>query len=227
MLRTITAFAALLLMTMAASAAFAIELTESADKRLSCPDLGNTHQCASRWEVKLSAAHPGLVKRTDSAVSFLLLDGSQKRFAADDPDSLVPVELLLNERFLAVWEQWSEGNTWWLLDRKSGALTEIFGYPLLSPDGSRFVAASTDLEANFSRTVLNVYSIGPSGLTRDFEAIGGKEQWLPKWGASSVSWRDDTTIVFRRQLAPNYKLAPGTEAVVLRDGAWRIEKAPA
>jgi hypothetical protein len=215
-----------LLAAAAASRAYAIDLTDTADSRLSCPDLRNTHQCAARWEATLSAAHPNLISRTADELSIGLLDGSRKRMEAECPECLLPVELLAAGRFLAIWEQWSEGNTWWLLDRKTGAMREIFGYPLLSPDGSRFAAVSTDLDAGFSRTILNIYAIEASGVMNAFEGISGKAQWEPEWGATNIRWRNNTTLEFRRASAPDYRLSPEVEVLILRDGNWRIEKAP-
>ena len=150
-------------------------------------------------------------------------------------DSIVdrydPVRVLLQARvvrnhtyrFAFIREQYGEGNTWHVLDRKNGKLTPVDGYPLFSPNGKAFVAIQTDLDAQYSSTRMDVYDASGPAPRRLFQTLTDEESLFPKWGPVSVYWCDNATIVFQRAVGEAYVRSDTLEALALRNGRWRME----
>jgi hypothetical protein len=147
-----------------ASSATAINIT-GVKGRLECPELLNTQLCAEKYEGRLLAYHPDLASRKPGRLQIRLNNG--KLFSFKDKDgSFNLVELSADSAFLILREQFFEGNTWYLLDFRRDVLREIYGYPLFSPDQTKFVAIAEDLEAQYSSTLFDIYEITPRGVVR-------------------------------------------------------------
>jgi hypothetical protein len=171
-----------------------IELTQVRGKFI-CPDLQNTGQCAERFAKKFDTAHPGLVRRDTSDRPQIKLRNEQYfSFSAigEETDSFAVLELQANDRFAIIRQQFFEGNSWQILDLENGQLTEIYGYPLFSPDKTKFAAASEDLMAGFSETVLDIYQVSADGVLRTFRAIRPKDDWA----ARNIRWEGKDVIRF-------------------------------
>lgn len=207
-----------------------IEITQVAGK-FSCPELDNQQECAIKFEKLFLDAHPGFVSQDEKFLRIrskagryvLLRNGDPEVF----PDSSCPrnvLELQGNGKFLVMREQFFEGNTWQLLDLRNGKLTETFGYSLFSPSGARFVAASEDLDAGYSDTVLDIYQVSASGIKRTFRAIQPKE---PGWAARDIRWDGEDTIRF---LQVKYSPASPTgfeeipAYLLYRNGSWELHQ---
>ena len=196
-------------------------LTQAAGHALACPTIQNQQGCAILWEKRFQAAFPGVVTRRGTDLKIKLLNG--RIFTVDDREQSNNVIALAGRGcFLAIRRQYYEGNSWDILDRRTGKLTEIFGYPLFSPDGTHFVAATTDLDAQYSDTVLDVYDVTPDGIVRHFSALGGKPE--ADWGPGNVRWHGNDAIVFR-MLRINDALDNDTGSrarLVRRHGRWSL-----
>lgn len=210
-----------------ASAAFAqswhVTLTDSRDQPLACPGVQNMHECATIWEAKVSRERAGLVARLGGRLRVTLLDGEQRPLWGQCAICFVLVALSADERFAIIREQYGEGNTWHVLDRKNGRLTLVDGYPLFSPDGKTFVAIQTDLDAQYSATLMDVYDASGATPRRVFKTLTDEESWSPEWGPASVYWCDNATIAFQRAVGEAYVKSDTLEALVLRNGRWRME----
>lgn len=166
-------------------------LTE-VDGRLECPDLGNLHACASRFENALMTANPGLLIRKDKVLKVALPGG----FFFDIPDEsglFNVVETAAAGRFVVLREQLTEGDSWHILDRENRTMTEIFAYPLFSPDNRRFVVAGINLDSRWTATILDLYEVSPQSITRVFRGI---PEEMPDWGPSHVSWLNNESVDF-------------------------------
>lgn len=218
MSRAVTSFLlAAVFLVIGLDMAKAIEITQVRGK-FECPDLNNQQECAIRFERIFLAAHPGLVSRKNGRITIGLWSG---RFFTipDKEESLNVVELGGNGRFVVIRDQQYEGNTWRVLDLKTGKLTEIFGYPLFSPDRGKFVAASQDLEADYSVTIFDIYRVTPRGIVRAFRGIPVSEtDWAPR----NVAWSGNDTIRFYRTSVDGTRYREIPELVVFGRGVWKI-----
>lgn len=202
--------------------AAAITITQVQGK-FECPNQDNQQACAILFEERFLKEHPGLVSRDGDRLK-IRLQNKRYAFIADAAKYMNVLELERMGRFLAIREQFYEGNTWHILDMRNGKRTDIAGYPLFSPDGNTFVAASEDLDAMWSDTVLDVYQITESGIRRTFRGISAKN---PTWAARNVFWESNDRIRFSRATL-SQKSPSGyaeTPASLSRQGkGWVIQK---
>ncbi len=211
-----------------AGSAFAqnLALTEARDEPLICPGVDNTHICSEIWEAKVMREHAGLANRRAGHLSINLLNGEPRPVRLECDECLVLVGVAANGRFAVIREQYGEGNTWHVLDRTNGNLTAINGYPLFSPSGKAFVAIQTDLNAQYSSTLMDVYDASGANPRRTFRTLTDAESREPTWGPTSVYWCDEAAIVFQRYTGERYIKSDKPEALVLRSGRWRLESSP-
>jgi hypothetical protein len=189
--------------------------------KFECPGITNQQECAILIEKELLRANPQLAHRANAVLRIRLQNGSYFTIE-DELERYNVIDVQAGGRFATVRQQFHEGNTWHVLDLRSGRLTETSGYPLFSPSGSKFVSASMDLLAGYSATVLDVYVVTRYGVTRVFRGIPPDQVVVP-WGPGRVRWLDDNTIAFMRttsDASANESETPATLA--LRGGMWRI-----
>lgn len=157
-----------------------------------CPGVDNQQECAIQHEEAFLRKNSAIAEREEGGWKIKLLDGQDFRIA-DENKRYNLMELAVGGRFLAIRQQWYEGNTWHLLDRKTGVLTQISGYPLFSPNMTKFVSASEDLDAQYSATVLDVYRVDASGVKLEFRGITAEHA---TWAPRKVKWRSETVVDF-------------------------------
>lgn len=190
-------------------------LTE-VDGRFECPTLRNEQECAMVWEKRFFASHPGLAARDGHLLKIKLASG--RIFEIDDSaQANNVVDVAGNGRFAIIRRQHYEGNSWDILDRRSGVLTEIFGYPLFSPDAASFVAAQIDLDAQYCDTVLDVYRVTRRGITPVFT--------MPRnaaWGPRHVRWQGNDAVVFALTTLETSGYRERSAVLVKRHGRWSI-----
>jgi hypothetical protein len=88
-----------------------------------------------------------------------------------------------------------EGGTNLLVDARTGRQTKIWGMPVVSPDGRRFVALSMDLEAAYDPNGIQVWRSGGDSLEVEWQAELA-------WGPSDPRWLNDSTFSVRAHPAP-------------------------
>lgn len=189
------------------SPADAMHITQ-VEGKFDCPSLNNQQACAMTFEEEFLRLNTAVAARDSSGWKIQLLDGVVFRIS-DESGAYNMLELIDDGRFLVIREQYYEGNTWHLLDRKNGGLTEIRGYPLFSPDKTKFVAASEDLDAQYSDTVLDVYAVAPTGVHKVFQGIENPDA---TWAPRNVTWISDTTVSLTRATlnSSGYEEEPAT-----------------
>jgi len=79
-----------------------------------------------------------------------------------------------------------------LVDQQDGTKTELWGRPIVAPDGKHFIAPSFDIEAGF---VVNGFQV--------FTMDDGKPRLLWKrelvsWGPEEMRWLDENTVVIKK-----------------------------
>ena len=87
-----------------------------------------------------------------------------------------------------------EGSDFALVNRANGHRTWIEVAPLVSPGGTRVLAASMDYEAGYSPNLIQVWRVAPDSLVREWELRTGEYAPATGWGASDTTWINDTTV---------------------------------
>lgn len=183
----------------------AIDITE-VDGKYSCPDLGNQQQCAMRFEENLINNNKALIQRGPDFINIRLLSGGYKKI--QDKESL-KILIEVTGHFAIIREQLWEGNTWHVLNLKTGKMIETKGYPLFSPQGDKAICSQQDLDANYSPNILDLYAIKSDELELVFSARPEDDNWGPghvKWlnnnvvSFSKVRWNPDKNAISSGQL---------------------------
>lgn len=198
------------------AAAAQVPLTQVAGSSLQCPD-AYISRCADKLERDLSAAHPDIVRRNaDESFSIKLSNG---RWLTPPNECLTcdfALELLRDNRYLAILSFGEEDLFWKLLDRQTGKIVSMEGYPLFSPDGQNIASVEAD-EMNIN--ALDIYSVRSSGPAKVFSRILPTESWL----AMNVCWADNATLSYERlEFNTDTRKSGKPEVVVFSNGKWRI-----
>ncbi|MDD5126306.1 LamG-like jellyroll fold domain-containing protein [Methylovulum sp.] len=93
-----------------------------------------------------------------------------------------------------VWISESEGNSLLLVDTSTGAETEIWGNPVISPDHKRFLTFSMDMEASFIANGIQIWNDQVSKFVSEYD------QEYNDWGPSEVKWIDNSTISITKNI---------------------------
>jgi hypothetical protein len=158
----------------------------------SCPALTNSQECARSLESALNVPY---IKRTSEAeAQVTLLDG--RVFPLKDEKveeggiSYSVVEVVLRGRFAIVHRQFWEGSAYSLLDRSSGKVIDLSGYPVFSSDARWLAVASADLDAGYSPNTLQIYRYSDGLLSLSFDAKPDM------WGPERVIWKSPTELSY-------------------------------
>jgi hypothetical protein len=209
--------------------ACAIEITQVKNK-FPCPELGNAQECAMKFEAAFLRAHPGLVLKEKDHLKIRLhggrhvgiRDGHGGRLDPSSAGTRNVVELQGAGRFLTIREQFFEGNSWQILDLKTGKLTDVFGYPLFSPDGRRFVVS--DFPQEYNKSVFDIYEVSDAGVSRTYRGFSKLRGWYPY----DIRWAGNESIRFSRQSTTTFNmkgpkpLTGGSSILEFRKGSWTM-----
>lgn len=194
-----------------------IPLTQVEGSRFDCT-VGNVAACADGWEKRLIDEHADEIRRTsDGWLSVKLTSGRWVQVNDDCQICSFAMDLLQDDRFLAIIAFGEENIYWQLLDRTTGALTDLEGYPLFSPDGQKIVVGERD---EMNSNALDIYDMTGAGPVRVFRGILRPDDWAPQ----RMCWVSDTVVSYERVKTDAPYDKPGApEALVLRDGRWSIQ----
>src|SRR5688572_8742536 len=159
--------------------------------RHSCSDILNSMECARSLEAALKV--PYVRRMSESIIQITLLNGSTvslKDGNAETGISYTAVEVALQGRYVVVHRQFYEGSSYSLLDRSSGKVTDLAGYPVFSPDSRWVAVANADLDAGYSANTLQLYRHSDGRLSLAFDAKPAG------WGPERVAWKSATQLSF-------------------------------
>lgn len=166
---------------------------------LTCPDdlLFDIEACSQFLQQQFLPTAKAFVHLDAGKINVSMLDG---RIATIDTLDNTRVVCASNEdkRFLFLRQIESTGgmeayDAWLLFDRLTGELTFVSGQPIFSTLGNYIVVHSIDIDAEFTPTLLDVYEVRNSGLSRVFNGINSEPV---SWGPENVVWQDEQTILF-------------------------------
>jgi hypothetical protein len=129
---------------------------------------------------------------------------------------------------LVVREGFYEGWDYLLVHPATGRATVVPERPVVSPDGSRLLVVSADLEAGYQPNVLQIWRIAPDGLEKEWELETADFTAGDGWAGSDPRWLGDTAaVVTTHRLRQGVPVPDSARArIVRRAGGWVVE-APA
>lgn len=202
---------------------------ESFLARMECPIVGNLAQCAETHAQEFFRLYPTVVQRTSAGLRVRLDSGRSVNLRRECAECLDPIAIHQPSRLLLVREQFSEGNTWWMINLKSGRSVETKGWPLFSPSGQYVFAYSGMDESAYTAPIARLYDVSgelPILVWRGLTMSRAQERWIHKWGPRNPKWRSDRELIFEVEEWQSNRNGGGEFVVtglsVLRfvDGKW-------
>ena len=142
------------------------------------------------------------VRRTGKVLTLSLCKGTRKLLTYDqteNPDSAIGYTFAGTvpgaNQWLVATTLW-EGFYYLLIDRCSGHQQYAWGYPVPSPDGKFFIVANSDLEAHYTYTGLQLWTVTPTGVHK---------VWQREWpvdtdsGPAEVRWQNMHTVLIKQE----------------------------
>lgn len=111
---------------------------------------------------------------------------------------------------------------YFVINDSTGDSTIVFGMPVVSPDGTRFVFTSMAGEADYDPALIEVWRMVAGRPEKEFSYDSGVDD---PWDPSDAVWRDSITIDFVK----NSRLAPypTTAGRLIRTGTtWAMSEPP-
>jgi hypothetical protein len=170
------------------------------------------------WSDSLEAIEAAGIRAADGRVSRVgpelrihLRNGTTSVFTSDTtPDQFqlpryAGYSKELHSYFVHILPYEGSGN-FHIVDDSTGAATIVWGMPVPSPDGSRFVLTSQSGEADYDKSVIEVWRMVGGKPENEFSYDSGENSWDP----SDARWRDSSTIEFvKNSRKPPYPTSRG------------------
>jgi hypothetical protein len=159
-----------------------------------CVGTDNSYVCA---QVIAKPKIARVATRTPTGLRLQLLGGKGRTMLVrEEPDSSHRFsfrEYLSGPEYFLLHRQLHEWTDYVLISARSGKRFPLQERPVVSPDGSRLVAASPGLSGMSAGNAVQVWRINPGGLRLEFEL--SPEDWEP----SDPRWLNNRTIQLRQQ----------------------------
>lgn len=84
-----------------------------------------------------------------------------------------------------------EGNGYVLVNKKTGQTINLYGIPIFSSDGKRFIDTSLDLDAGYHPNLIRIYKLEDSKYANEWEHI-----YQDMKGPTNPVWLNNSEIVF-------------------------------
>ena len=192
-----------------------------------CRDLTNSYKCAQAIEKSLLAAAAPSVVRAGRDLRIALERGDSVVFTDSLPDDAAGVwfsyrGLLPSVGYHLIEVQYYEGGRYLLVNRRTGWRGSSNGVPVISPDSARLAAGNVDLEAEYSPTTLQIWSVSVDSLILEFDHdfVASPITADSVWGPRNLEWRDSTELRVEREYSFGAK--GGMARIVRENGRWRI-----
>ena len=186
---------------------------------LTCPEkITNAGQCAAYSEAIILKKYGSWVKRQGAVLSIGPIGGKTVEFK--DPQhggwSHYAVRYYKKAGLLLVRVQYTEGNSYTVVNMEHGSQMAIKGFPVFSADSTQFVAVDWDLEAHYNPNVLSVFS-------KNRYSIWNLQYYIEPegWGPEAPVWVSKTKVKFTKRNA--YGKKPTKAYLIFEDGNWNLK----
>jgi hypothetical protein len=191
-----------------------------------CVGINNPYACAQaieqhqlKREIKgLKRKKNQLMIRLDNGTLLTLVNKGNPKYDDTSMANFSYIEYLPAIGYHLVHVMYYEGDSYVLINGKDGKKTDIQNIPIISPDNLRFVTASSDLEAEYNPTEIQIWRITAGGLFKEFS-------FKPSgWGPESPRWKNQNEVSITKVFLSNRP----SEVVSIRQGqkGWQLEDKP-
>ncbi len=156
--------------------------------------LYNTHEKARAIEAYLAPISADQFSANDSSIILFLANERKITFPKWDGKLKIGYNFehyfaSINYYLLHVQEV--EGQSWLLVNRSTGNKYPLSGLPYISPDKTRLITISEDLESGFSFNGMELYTIYKDSIHREF-------QIQPiAWGPAEARWINNKQLLLK------------------------------
>ncbi|MBM3602217.1 MAG: hypothetical protein FJX22_00330 [Alphaproteobacteria bacterium] len=156
-----------------------------------CPsEIHNSYECAKYLEKSVSNNYPSLIIREGDKLSIKILSGKNKIIKDNENEKFSFVEYFSSIQYGLLHIHYYEGDTYDLINMKTGNRTNIGGDAILSPNNKRLAIFNCDISSDFSPNIFKILLITPVGFIEEFNSN------TDEWGADKIQWKDNKTILF-------------------------------
>jgi hypothetical protein len=186
-----------------------------------CKNVTNSYECAQKIE-KYQLRHYGdLVKRDNNKLILKIDNGNdivlENITGEFDGDMLYSFqEFFENINTYLIHIQYYEGIEFYIINKSSGEMTKVPGLIKISPDNTRLISFSIDLEAGYSPNGFVIYLIDNNSYLKDFE------YYTNDWGPSNVEWITDKKIDIEKTEWKGSGLSVTGNVICEFDSNWKL-----
>ncbi|MFC3114007.1 hypothetical protein [Cellvibrio fontiphilus] len=222
----------LVLLILISIKASAIDLS-TPENKVSCPELGNSFECALKIEKSIIALNKGIISRKNESLEIVSAAGDihhiKENKNKDDSEATVhvlAVGVSDDKRFVSLYVQYFEGNSWSIFDRKTAVLTPVCGFPMFSPENNYVAFSEMNPYTEMTPTCLQVYQVKKNEIRKVFEASTENIWWPEK-----TKWVTKEKLIFKRAEWNPSRSTKGQPDFIFKDyslqldnGAWKMVK---
>jgi hypothetical protein len=110
-----------------------------------------------------------------------------------------------------------------MVSKNIGQSIDLYGVPVFSPDGKRFVDCSLDLEAGYMPNLIRIYQ-----LKNNKYAVKWKYKYPGMNGPSDPVWLNNSTVVFFEVTVNNESSSPRLtkkpQIIEWKNGKWNLPR---
>ena len=192
-----------------------------------CSNTENTFECARAVEKALVDIYPDIAARDNNVLYLKLING--KTVVLSDTTSNTGeeesvryfslIDYLEKEKIFLLEEQWWEGGTYQLIDRRTGVMTEVMGPPVFSPKRDYFVTEFGDIESGYAANGLEIWTLSDKD-----ELLKVFELYPDDWAPDSIRWISDNSLEVKRFVYDDEGVKSIPAILINRTGAkWAID----
>ncbi|NLV66264.1 MAG: SH3 domain-containing protein [Spirochaetes bacterium] len=208
-----------------------IDLPVYKSELLRCPDdIHNSYKCVEYIEKRLLPGLKDNVKRNGNTLTIRCSNGKVVEFTDENSETDQYMGYLLRHHYkipnlYLIFIQYYEGGEYYILNSAGGEQEKIWDVPVFSPDNTRFICTSEDLEAGYGYTGIQVFRIENSKFIKEYEV---KLQWGPShpvWvNNNKINLVRNEYIDLRERTSPDKRYLKFRAELELVDGKWILNE---
>jgi hypothetical protein len=156
-----------------------------------CQGLLNSYECAQAIERAQLPRYPRQTARDQDRLKLTLKNGKTvilKNTPGVSGVSYSFRDYLPDLGYFLVHVQLWEGDAYLMVNDRTGQRRFIHDLPIISPDKTRLVTISMDLEAQYNPNAIQVWRLTPGKMVREWSRD------IKGWGPAGGAWLDNDTI---------------------------------
>lgn len=205
------------------------------DRAELCKNIGNYPTCSGKVEAEWIKYYPKLIKRSNRVLSLQLENGNWKEFEDSDDsgdgysDDVSYFYLIGYYEFpkpgaFLLSEQYYEGDGNILIPRNTGKEIDVISEPVFAASQRNFACFSSDMEAGYNPTGLEIWAWNGGKCIREFSIRDGQNENGEIWGPTSLKWvsENEIRITTQKMKKNSWELIPGKDRTYqFQHGNWR------